>query len=201
MTDSFLPEGYKAPETESHYMEIVEGLNSIRILSHAVVGYEWWTEGTDGQRKPVRVRTEAEVPEEFKNTFDRRARARHFWAFVVYNYDAKAVQVLVIKQQTIMGAIEALIRNPKWGDPRDYDLLIEKARTGTRERDVEYSVMPEPKAPVEEGIAELARQVPVDLEALYGGEDPITNGGVAQEPSRNGHRAHKPTGRHHVHAA
>src|SRR5690348_6040911 len=114
---------------------------------------------------------------------------------------SKALQVLLIKQQTIMGAIEALIRNPKWGDPRDYDLLIEKARTGTRERDVEYSVMPEPKAPVEEGIAELARQVPVDLEALFNGEDPFTNGGAAQELSRNGQRARKSGGRHHVHAA
>src|SRR5690348_5018726 len=160
MTDTFLPDGYQTPETPSNYMELAEGLNSLRVLSPAIVGYEWWTEDADGQRKPVRVRTEAEVPEEFRTAFDRRSRARHFWAFVVYNNDAKAVQVLLIKQQMIMGAIEALIRNPKWGDPRDYDLLIEKARTGTRERDVEYSVMPEPKAPVDEGIAELARQVP-----------------------------------------
>jgi len=158
MNDNFLPDGYTAPETESHYMELADGLNSIRILSHAVVGYEWWTEGKGGERHPARVRTEEEVPEEFRTTFDRRARARHFWAFVVYNYDAKAVQVLVIKQQMIMGAIEALIRNPKWGDPRGFDLLIEKSRTGSRERDVEYSVMPEPKAPVDPGIEELSQQ-------------------------------------------
>ena len=135
------------------------------------------------------------MPEEFRTTLDRRTRARHFWAFVVYNYDAKAVQVLLIKQQTIMGAIEALIRNPKWGDPRGFDLLIEKARTGARERDVEYSVMPEPKAPVDEGIAELARQVPVDLEALYEGTDPFAEG----EPKRrNGQR--RQTNGHHAHA-
>src|SRR4051794_12874259 len=180
MNDNFLPDGYKAPETESHYMELAEGLNSLRVLSPAIVGYEWWTESDNGERRPVRVRTEAEVAEEFRTPFDRRARARHFWAFVVYNYDAKAVQVLVIKQQTIMGALEALVRNPKWGDPRGYDLLIEKARTGSRERDVEYSVMLEPKAPVDEGIAELARQVPVDLEALYEGQDPFVGGRAEQ---------------------
>jgi hypothetical protein len=134
MNDTFLPDGYKTPETPSNYMELAEGLNSIRILSNAVVGYEWWTEVSDGQRKPVRMHTQEEVSEEFRTAADRRARARHFWAFVVYNNDAKVIQVLVIKQQTIMGAIEALIRNPKWGDPRGYDLLIEKARTGTRER-------------------------------------------------------------------
>jgi hypothetical protein len=135
------------------------------------------------------------VPEEFRNTFDRRSRARHFWAFVVYNYDAKAVQVLLIKQQTIMGAVEALIRNPKWGDPRDYDLLIEKARTGSRERDVEYSVMPEPKAPVDPGIAELFQQVPVDLAALFAGRDPFAS------VKTDGQAARKSGGRHHLHAA
>src|SRR5947209_9860540 len=133
MNNDFLPKDYTTPETPSNYMELAEGLNSIRVLSHAVVGYEWWTENADGQRKPVRVRTEAEVPEEVKNTFDRRQKARHFWAFVVYNYDAKAVQVLVVKQQTIMHAIEALVNNPKWGSPREYDLLIGKSRTGSRE--------------------------------------------------------------------
>src|SRR4051812_40579791 len=108
MTNDFLPVGYETPETPSRFMELAEGLNSIRILSNAVVGYEWWTESSDGQKTPVRVRSEAEVPEEFRNAADRRSRARHFWAFVAYNYDAKAVQVLVIKQQTIMGALEAL---------------------------------------------------------------------------------------------
>jgi len=201
MNDTFLPDGYTAPETESHYMELAEGLNSLRVLSPAIVGYEWWMENSDGQKTPVRVRTEAEVPEEIRMTADRRARARHFWAFVVYNNDAKAIQMLVIKQQTIMGAIEALIRNPKWGDPRGYDLLIEKARTGTRERDVEYSVLPEPKTPVDEGIAELARQVPVDLEALYEGRDPFASARESLAPAQNGRAAHRSGGRHHVHAA
>ena len=41
MNDNFLPDNYKTPETPSNYMELAEGLNSIRILSHAVVGYEW----------------------------------------------------------------------------------------------------------------------------------------------------------------
>src|SRR5690348_1619226 len=184
MTDTFLPDGYQTPVTASNYMELAEGLNSLRVLSPAIVGYEWWTEDADGQRKPVRVRTEEEVPEEIRTTTDRRARARHFWAFVVYNNDAKAVQVLVVKQQTIMGAIEALIRNPKWGDPRDYDLLIEKAKTGTRERDVEYSVLPEPKASVDLGIAELFQQMPIDLEALFAGADPFASASEALAPAR-----------------
>jgi len=86
-----------------------------------------------------------------------RERVRHFWAFVVYNYDAKALQVLELKQQTTMRTVEALIRSPKWGDPRGYDLIIGKSRTGTRERDVEYSVIPEPPSEADPRIVDLYR--------------------------------------------
>ena len=201
MTNDFLPVGYETPETPSHYMELAEGLNSLRVLSPAIVGYEWWTETQEGERQPVRVRTEAEVPEEVRQTFDRRTRARHFWAFVVYNYDEKAIQVLVLKQQTIMGAIEALLRNPNWGDPRGYDLLIEKSHTDTRERDVEYSVMPEPKAPVDPGIEELAKQMPVNLEALYEGQDPFAGAKSDEaQPLHRQHRTLRQANGHNAHA-
>src|SRR5919199_5819020 len=170
--NDFLPEGYETPEVPSKFMEFEEGLNSFRILSSAIVGYEWWETHGEAGRKPIRVRTAEEVPAEIRNTLDNRRKAKHFWAFTVFNYDAKAVQVLVLKQQTIMHAIEALGRNPKWGNPKGYDLIVEKTRTGSQARDVEYSVIPEPPAPVDPGIAELAKQVPVNLEALHEGEIP-----------------------------
>src|SRR5215217_127867 len=170
--NDFLPKGYETPEIPSSYMDFEEGLNSFRIVSSAIVGYEWWTDN-GGQRKPVRVRTEDEVPAEVKNTLDSRQKARHFWAFVVYNYKVKSIQVLEIKQQTIMRALEAFINNPKWGNPKNYDIVIEKTRYGSRERDVEYSVIPEPPAQLDPGVAELVRQVPVRLEALYDGGNPF----------------------------
>jgi hypothetical protein len=171
--NDFLPTGYETPEVPSHYMEFVEGINSFRILSNAIVGFEWWVANGKEGRKPVRVRTAEEVPDEVRSTLDDRRRVRHFWAFTVYNYEAKAVQVLVLKQQTIMRAIEAFGKNPKWGDPRGYDLIVEKTRTGSQARDVEYSVIPEPPTKVDSGVAELAKNVSVDLEALYAGEDPF----------------------------
>jgi hypothetical protein len=154
-------------------MEFKEGINTFRVLSSAIVGYLWWVTSGEEGRKPVRVRAADEVLDEVRNTLDTRRKAKHFWAFSVYNYKAETIQVLVVKQQTIMRAIEAFGKNPKWGNPKRYDLIVEKTRTGSQARDVEYSVILEPPTQLDAGIAELATQVPVRLEALYEGRDPF----------------------------
>jgi hypothetical protein len=169
----FLPKGYETPESERNYMEFQEGTNTFRILSPAIVGYEWFEDTGDGGRVPRRVRSEEEVPATVRNAAHDRDRAKHFWALTVYNYATKSIQVLKLKQKTIQRAIEAYTKNPTWGNPLDYDLVVEKVKTGNRERDVEYHVIPEPPSPLDEGIAELANMVPVRLEALYDGEDPF----------------------------
>ena len=181
----FLPVGYQTPDVPSNYMESEKGLNTFRILSSAIVGYEWWVENGESGRKPVRVRTLEEVPSEIQNAASDRHRAKHFWAFTAYNYKTKTIQVLVLKQKTIMGAIEAFGENPKWGNPKNYDLIVEKSRTGSRERDVEYSVIPEPPSRLDEGIVELAKYVPVNLDALYDGADPLAQA-QAQVGMKNG---------------
>src|SRR5262249_28327367 len=171
---NFLPEGYQTPEVQSNFMTLEDGVNSFRILSSAIVGYEWWVEHGEEGRRPQRVRTASEVPEAVRNASDNRQKARHFWAFTVYNYKTKTIQILVLKQQTVMRAIEAFVKNPKWGNPKQYDLIIEKVKTGSRDWDVEYNVVPEPPSTLDAGIVELAKSVPVRLEALYSGEDPFT---------------------------
>ena len=171
--NDFLPKDYETPEVPSNYMILEEGENSFRVLSSAIVGYKWWVDHGQEGRKPMRVRTADEVPEEVKNATEKRAQAKHFWAFPVYNYHTKSIQVLEIKQQTIMRAIEAFVKNPKWGNPQRYDLVIEKVKTGSRGFGCEYHVIPEPPTPLDAGIAELAKMVPVRLEALYDGGDPF----------------------------
>ena len=154
-------------------MTLEDGENSFRILSSAIVGYEWWVENGEEGRRPQRVRTANEVPEAVRNASDNRQKARHFWAFTVYNYKTKTMQVLELKQQTVMRAIEAFVKNPKWGNPKNYDLIIERVKTGSRDWDVEYNVIPEPPSKLDEGIVELAKSIPVRLDALYSGEDPF----------------------------
>ena len=188
MTD-FLPDGYKTPETPSNYMDLEVGKNAFRILSSAIIGYEWWVDTGEGRRKPIRVRTANEVPTAVKNATDDQDKAKHFWAFTVYNYNTETIQVLELKQQTIMRAIEAFVNNAKWGDPKKYDIIIVKVKTGPKDRDVEYNTIPEPPTPLDAGIAELAKHIPVNLNALYKGEDPFaeTDEEKAPTPKTNGH--------------
>jgi hypothetical protein len=186
--NDFLPNGYKTPESPSNYMELEEGQNAFRILSSAIVGYEWWVDAEERNRKPIRVRTADEVPTDVKNATDKQSKAKHFWAFTVYNYKTQSIQVLELKQQTIMRAIEALVKNAKWGNPKKYDIIIEKVKTGTKDWDVEYSVIPEPPTPLDAGIMALAKNIPVNLTALYKGDDPfaVTDEGKAPKGKANG---------------
>lgn len=201
--NDFLPKGYATPESERNYMEFAEGTNTLRILSPAIVGYEWFEDTGDGGRVPRRVRTEEEVPAEVRHAANDQDRAKHFWAFTVYNYNTQSVQVLKLKQKTIQRAIEAYTNNPKWGNPMGYDLVIEKVKTGSRDRDVKYTVIPEPPSPLDEGIAELATHVPVRLEALYDGEDPfaVTDREEGEAVAkRNGRRESSASQRARIHS-
>jgi hypothetical protein len=187
--NDFLPKGYETPESEQRYMELAEGQNTFRILTPAIVGYEWWEDSGNGDRVPRRVRTAEEVPTDVRNAANSRDKAKHFWAFPVYNYTTNTIQVLELKQQTILRAIEAFVKNPKWGNPQGYDLTIEKVKTGSRDWDVEYNVIPEPPSPLDEGIADLAKHVPVRLEAMYDGEDPFAVADREDEDGRqNGNK-------------
>jgi hypothetical protein len=198
--NDFLPKGYETPESEQRYMELAEGQNTFRILAPAIVGYEWWEDTGQGDRVPRRVRTAEEVPAEVRNATDSRNKAKHFWAFPVFNYQTNTIQVLEIKQQTIMRAIEAFVKNPKWGNPQGYDLTIEKVKTGSRDWDVEYNVIPEPPSQLDEGIAELAKSVPVRLEALYDGQDPFAVP-EEEEETQNGSKRHERSAHRRAHAA
>jgi hypothetical protein len=198
--NDFLPKDYETPEIPSPFMELEEGTNTFRVLSSAIVGYKWWVDDGQEGRKPIRVRTADDVPEEVKNATVWRAQAKHFWAFAVYNYQTKSIQVLELKQQSIMKAIEAFEKNPKWGNPKRYDLIIEKVSTGSKDWDVEYHVIPEPPTSVDEGIAELARMVPVRLDALYDGGDPFAVTSEEDGERKNGKNGRESASRR-MHAA
>jgi len=153
-----LPPNYELPKTQGNYMKLEDGENTFRVLGSAIIGYEYWN--TDS--KPVRSKEQfTSVPANAKLPF----KSKHFWAFPVYSYKYKRVQVLELTQSTIMGAMQALIKNEKWGDPTKYDVTI--TRRGEK-LDTEYSVMPEPHTPAPE-----VDMPEIDLEKLYTGEDPF----------------------------
>jgi hypothetical protein len=162
--DNFFPsEDYKVPVT-SNYMKLVEGSNKFRVLSSAIVGYEYFKD----DNKPVRSR------EPFEETpgIKKNGKVSHFWAFLVWNYDAKRVQILELSQKSIQNQFQAYIKNPDWGHPKEYDVTIN--RKGTSMMDTEYTVMPSPHKPIDPEIQKQADHIKVDLTALYEGLDPFT---------------------------
>ena len=163
--DFFPTSDYSIPES-SNYMKLTEGEHTFRVLSSAIIGWEYFNK----DNKPVRSRTPFE---EIPNDIKEGGRISHFWAFVVYNYEVKRIQILEIAQKTIQTPMQALIKNAKWGNPKNYDITI--TRKGTGLLDTEYSVMPNPHSEIDSGIAVMYERMVIDLEKLYSNEDPFVS--------------------------
>ncbi len=166
---NFLPKDYEAPTTEGNYFKFKKGENRFRVLSSAIVGWEYWTK----DNKPVRsIRAWEDVPEDAKKN-DNGLFQKHFWAFIVWNYEAKKAQIMEITQTTIQYAISAYVDNSKWGDPKAYDFLIEAKGDGLER---EYTVIAEPHTPAPK--VDISN---INLKALFAGEDPFTSKVVGEE--------------------
>ncbi len=163
---TFLPEGYKVPKTGGGYMKLQDGANKFRILSAPILGHEYWTEEP---RKPVRSRepfkfipNDADISNGFK--------PKHFWAFIVWNYAEAAVQILELTQSTIQSALTDLIQSEDWGDPRGYDVTVN--RKGSK-LDTEYTVQPSPHKDVTPEIKAAFEAKKINLDALFEGANPF----------------------------
>lgn len=162
---NFLPQDYKMPT--GNYMKLQEGENTFRVLSSAVTGFEYWN--TDN--KPIRSKTGWKfLPEDIKIEDDGNTKINHFWAFVVWNYTDNKVQILQLTQKTIMSVIKSYVNNPKWGDPKGYDLVITKEKVGGK---TSYTTMADPHSVVDPKISENYAQQNINLEALFVGGDPF----------------------------
>lgn len=163
MNNDFLPTGYAVPETESSYLKLKDETTTLRILSSAVIGWMYWN--TDD--KPIRSRTPFEgTPYNIRlEKNGQPERIKHFWAFLVWDYKSKSVKIMELTQKTLMAPIEALVKNPKWGTPKGYDITITKKGEGLN---TEYSVVPEPHS--ESPILNVPA---VNLDALFDGSDPF----------------------------
>lgn len=164
--DGFLPQNYEIPKSPSNYMKFVEGPNTFRVLTSAIIGYEYF----DKDNKPVRSK---EAFEETPTNIKQGGKIKPFWAFVVYNYQDKLIQILELTQKSIMSSMKANIDNPKWGSPLQYDITVTRTGEGL---DTEYITQAEPPiaTPTEEVVnAFMGKKI--NLEALYSGADPFAN--------------------------
>lgn len=163
MTNDFLPKGYEVPQTGGNYMKFEKGDNLFRVLSSAIVGWEYWND----ERKPVRLKS---VPDILPPNMQKDSTLKHFWAFLVWNYKVARIQVLEITQSTIQSAIQNLHEDVDWGSPKGYDIKI-TATGDNLER--EYTVSPKPHTPLKSEIEALLVNTPYDLENLFVGGDPF----------------------------
>jgi len=163
-SDDFLPQDYEAPAGSAGYMKLQDGENKLRILSKPIIGWLDWKD-----KKPFRFRIKEKPDRPME-----KGPIKHFWAFLVWNYEAQAVQILEITQATIQKTIQDLSKNEDWGAPFGYDIKI--TRKG-KDLETEYSVMPSPKKDLSDQIKKAALEKPAYLDALFDGTDPwVING-------------------------
>jgi len=165
---SFLPEGYEKPKSNSKYLRFEEGDNRFRILSNAITGWIDWD-----NKQPIRTKDEP------KQTIDPSKPAKHFWAFVVWDYREKAIKILEITQSGIQNDIFNYHNDANWGDPKGFDLNVK--RKG-KDMNTKYSVIPTPPMPLHPEIKKLYSEINIDLNELYRGGDPFNPGQPQNAP-------------------
>lgn len=175
MSDFFGNENVEIPAT-SNYMSFEDGDNRFRILGSfsnktAIQGLIYW-KTIDKQRKPIRVHKDAQVAlsELEVNKFGDLDKPKYFWALPVYNYQDKRIQILEITQKTILKYITKVIENPKWGDPREFDFIVNRGKEGDK---TVYTVTNDPKESLDPQIEKEYKAMKININALFQGEDPF----------------------------
>ena len=160
-------------------MDFEQGDNTFRVLSSAIIGMEYWIANPEDNKKrmPVRKHMDEKIQIDDLQIDPKTGELdmpKYFWTFVVYNYNAEKIQILHITQATIRKPIKALIKNKKWGSPKDYDIVVTKEGEGIETR---YpSVVPNPKEKLDPKIVESYKAMSINLNALYDGNDPFKDG-------------------------
>lgn len=165
---TFLEPNYEIPQAPSNYMKFQKGMNKFRILSPAVTGWEYWNK----ENKPVRSKKRWEtIPADIKLENGVPTAIKHFWAFVVWNYQEQLIQILQITQSTIQGSIKTGV-DLRQGNATNNDIGVERKGDGF---DTEYTVQFADPSPVAPEIEEAYKAKKIDLEALFDGGDPFTS--------------------------
>ena len=169
------PSNYTPPESSSEggsYTKIKEGEPAkLRILSEAIVGYSYWTANNKCHRSELRFESTPDIREGDKQ--------KHFWAFKVWNYNTSQVEIWEITQASIRDALWGYWKDEEYGDLRNYPLKI--TRTG-KELQTKYSVIAGQIKPLDEEIAAISANTPVNLLALFEGANPFSTGENANTP-------------------
>ena len=170
-TETRLPENYKLSQASWwNYTKLKEWDNKLRILTSPIIWFEYFTV----ENKPKRSKKMFESTPDIKDD----GKVKVFRAFVVRNYDDKQLQVMEVTQNTIKQQLFEYSRDEDYGDPKTYDIKIN--RTG-KDLETKYQVKPlPPKEFAEKSVIEYAKTI--KLEALYDGLDPFAEAKKNDQP-------------------
>ena len=92
--------------------------------------------------------------------------------------DAETFQILEITQKTVQKAIRSLASDVDWGNPEDYDIVVERSGEDLR---TEYTVNPKPVKKLDKTVLTAFNDFTCNLSALYDGGDPFAAEEVEDE--------------------
>lgn len=172
--NDFLPQDYEVPASNANYTKLEKGETKIRILSKPIVGWLDWKD-----KKPLRFPMDKKPSAPVKADQE----IKHFWAFVVFNYNTGTIQVMEITQKGIQQTITNLSKDADWGSPFKYDIKID--RQGDDKNSTTYTLKPVPHKELSEEAKAAYMAKPCNLQALFTGGDPFqgsTAEAVKEEP-------------------
>jgi hypothetical protein len=149
-----------------------------RVISPCRWGWEcWYSEIVDGQEKRAVMRWDAEalnehgfdeppaeeIPETSQVRKDGTPILKTFVAMVVYNYVENKFQIWNFTQVSIREQFEKFCENPRYGDPRHYD--IEWSRKGIGLNDTVHTLIALPPEEISQEILDAYASFNCDLRA------------------------------------
>lgn len=123
------------------FVNLEEGTNPVRVITSPYQFYVVWTEDASGQKRKVRSAV--------KNCplVQRGEKAQARWYIGVLDRKRKGKPSILEIGPQIFKQILGLSKKPKWGDPKGFDIDIERQPKGSQPL---YVVSPEPKEPLTE---------------------------------------------------
>ena len=167
-TDSFIPQDYKVPSGSGGFTKLENGDNKFRILSNPLMMWVSWVDG-----KPYRSKFDlSQKPSKGPGPKD---SVKHAWGLVVWNYSTSQVEVMELDKQSIISGIATHAKDPDWGHPKNYDIVINKSGVGM---DTEYKLICKPQKELSQDIIDAFIDNPVDLSQLL-----VDGGNVFMSPA------------------
>lgn len=179
----FFPGNYDAESlgagsSGGNYFKPQSGNNKIRFLTDAIFGWVYWSV----ENKPIRSADHpGNNPPGIRIGEDGKSeKVKPFLAAGVWSYADQKLMIWEITQATIMKSLQSVAENEDWGDPKSYDITVTK--TGQK-LETSYTLAPSPHKPLAGEIIQAMDETPINLAALYAGDNPFDPNSAAAMPS------------------